>query len=405
MKKGTPHKIYGDEFNPLDYWAVLARHKRLIGLIVGAAFVISVAVSLLLPNIYSSTASILPPQQDNSLSPGIMSRLPDGMGGIVSGFLGIESPAELWVGILKSRTVKDAVIAKLNLKELYKAKTIEDARRDLDKRLSIMKSKEGIISITVEDKDPEMVPRITNAFVEELDMVNKGVVMTSGKRMRVFIEERLNEVKKELAKGEEAIKAFQEKNRAVRLDVQSEAIIEAIGSMKGLLMAKEVELKTLLSYATANHPHVEILKAEVAGLEGRLKELEEGKKENINPHQKDIFIPTVRMPAISLQYARLLRDVKVQETLYELLTQQYEMARIQEAMDSPTVQVLDAARVPDRKSKPRRALIVELATFAAVFFAVFMAFFLEYIQDLRAREAWKKEKNKAETGQKRISGV
>ncbi|WDT80235.1 MAG: hypothetical protein MPW14_00015 [Candidatus Manganitrophus sp.] len=161
------------------------------------------------------------------------------------------------------------------------------------KGLGLQKSKEDIISITVEDKDPQRAALIASAFVEELDKVNKGVVMTSGGRMRTFVEKRLEEGKVELARIEEAVKTFQEKNGAVKLDDQSKAIIDAIGRVKGQLMAKEVELQTFLSYATSNNPQAEILKAQVDELRGSLRELEEGKKGN-SPESRSLFIPTTK---------------------------------------------------------------------------------------------------------------
>lgn len=368
-----------NEINLLDCWRVLVKRKRLIGFIVGGAFAMSILISLLLPKIYASTTSILPPQQESSVGMAGMaaSQLAGGLGGLAGGFLGLKSPADLWVGILKSQTVRDAIIDRFDLMKLYKAKTVEDARNALDGMVKINKSKEDIISITVEEKDPQRAALLASAFVEELDKVNKSVVMSAGGRMRSFVEKRLNEQKVELAKIEEGVKGFQEKNGALKLDDQSKAIIDAMGRVKGQLMAKEVELQTLLSFATPNNPQAELLKSQVEELRGSLRELEEGKSgEPIS--SKSIFIPTTKIPDLALQYARLLRDAKVQETLYGLLTQQYEMARIQEAKDSPTVQVLDVAKVPGKKAKPKRSLIVILSTLSATIFAVFASFFAEF---------------------------
>jgi len=369
-----------NEINLLNYWQVLVKRKRLIGFIVGGAFLTSIIISFLLPKIYVSTASILPPQQESSIGGGMSaSQLAGGLGGLAGGFLGIKSPADLWVGILKSQTVRDAIINRFDLMKAFNSKSIEDARRDINEMVKVTKSKEDIISITVEDKDPQRAALIANAFVEELDKVNKSVVMSAGGRMRSFVEKRLAEGKVELEKIEDAVKAFQEKNGAVKLDDQSKAIIEAIGRIKGQLMAKEVELQTFLSYATPNNPQAEILKAQVEELRESLRELEEGKKGD-HPQSKGIFIPTAKMPDLVLQYARLLRDMKVQETLYGLLTQQYEIARIQEAKDSPTVQVLDVAQVPEKNVKPKRMLIITLFTFTTTFFAIFLAFLVESLK-------------------------
>jgi uncharacterized protein involved in exopolysaccharide biosynthesis len=367
------------EINVIDLWRILVKRKKLIGLIVGAAAITSVVVSLLLPKIYAATTSILPPQQESSMGmPGIAaSQFAGGIGGLAGGFLGLKSPADLWVGILKSQTVRDGIISRFDLMNTLKASTIEEARAALSEMAVITKSKEDIISITVEDKNPEQAARLANAFVEELDKVNKRVVMSAGGRMRIFVEKRLTDGKAELAKLEEAVKAFQEKNGAVKLDDQSKAIIETIGKVKGQLMAKEVELQTFLSYATPNNPQAEILKSQIEELRGGMQELEEGKIGDRRA-SKGLFIPTAKMPHLALQYARLLRDMKVHETLDTLLTQQYEMSRIQEAKDSPTVQVLDLAKAPESRTKPKRTQIVILSVFSAAFIAAFLAFFIEF---------------------------
>jgi len=369
-----------DEINLLDYWRVIVKRKVLIGGIVCIAIIASVIYSLTLPAIYASTASIFPPQQEGSMTSGIMSQLGGGLGGLTGSFLGISTPIDTWLAILKSETIRDAIIHRFNLMNAFEAKTMEGARNSLGGMVKIAKSKEGFISITVEDKDPKRAALLANAFVEELDKINNGIMTTSGRRMRVFVEQRLKEAKIELAKGEESIKEFQEKNRAVKIDDQSRIVIDAIGGVKGQLMAKEVELQTLLSYATPFNPQAEILKTQVEELKEKLRELEEGKGKPHNTATKDIFIPTAKMPDLALQYARLLRDIKVQQTLYELLTQQYEIARIQEAKDTPTVQVLDVAKVPETMAKSNKRKIVMLSTMTAMFLGIFLSFFMEYIE-------------------------
>ncbi len=377
-----------DTINLLDYWRVLVRYRRLIVLTTGAAFVLSVIVSLLLPRIYAATSSILPPAKETLFDSGILSRFAASSGGLAADFLGqgVGTNA-LWVGILKSQTVRDAVIDRFDLKELYGAKTIEDARQALDRVVTIDKSpREGIVSVTVEDRDRKRAADMANAFMEELDKINREVVSTSGKRTRVFVEGRLVEAKGEQATIEEAVKVFQEEHQAVQLDKQATEIIEAIGTVKGQLMAKQVELQTFLSYATRTNPRAEILQTEVSELKQRLKELEEGIPEADNPSSGGIFIPTANIPALAMEYTGLLRDAKMQETLIELLTLQYEMARIQEAKDSPTIQVLDVAKPPEKKIRPKRAVIVLGSTFLAATVVIFIAFLLTYIERVRMQD-------------------
>lgn len=387
-----------DEINLLEYWGVLVKRKKLIGCIVGVCFAASIVLAFILPKKYVSTTSIMPPQEDSSMASAMMGSLPGGLGSLAGGFLGMKSPADLWVGILSSQSVRDAIIERFKLKEFYgqgiipamKAKlfdstiSIEDTRKKLDKAIEIAKSDSEIISISVEDADPEKAAQMANAFVEELDKVNQAVVVTGGKRSRMFLEKRLVIAKADLAEAEDRLKAFQEKNKAIKLDDQARVIIESIGVVKGQLIAKEVEYETLLSYASRTNPQAELLKTQVDELKRKLVELEEGSKAGAgSPVHEDIFIPTSRLPDISLQFARLFRDAKVQQTLFELLTQQYELSRLQEAKDSPVVQVLDAAKVPEEEAKPKKPLIVLAATFTSVFLAVMLAFFKEYVEKIK----------------------
>lgn len=363
-----------DEISLNELWKAVKSRKRLIFVITSAALILSAIVSLLLPGYYAATASIMPPQHED-VGGGLASSLGGGLGMLAGGFLGSSSQADLWTGILKSSSVNGAVIERFRLKELYGKETLDETLKTLAKRVEIDKTKEDIVKVTVEDTDPKLAADMANAFIDELDRVNKSAVMTSGQRMRAFVEKRLIETKADLAQIEESLKAFQKTNNAVKLDDQSKAIIEAIGSVKGTLMAKEVEFETLKSYAAPTNPRVQLLNSEINGLKEKLRELEQGRTAYGN---RDIFIPTDRIPELSLQYAKLLRDAKVRETLFELLTQQFELARIQEAKDSPTIQVLDSAKPPEVKSRPRRALVVFLSTISGFLISIFLALFLEY---------------------------
>lgn len=373
------------EINLLDCWRVLVKRRLMIGILIGGTIVTSLLVTLFLPKWYATTTQILPPQSEGGLD--MISRLPSEISGLTGGFLGVKSTGDLWVGILNSQRILDSVIERFGLRERYGVSTIEDARMGLKRVVRIDKAKKGeIISITVEEKDPKMAADIANAFVEELDRVNRSLAMTAGQRTRTFVETRLREAKEALNRTEEEVRSFQDRNGAVKLDDQSKAIIQAIGAVKGQLMAKEVELQTFLSFATLNNPQAELLKSEIEGLRERLNELEEGKNPSGGPSPKDIFIPTTRIPSLSLQYVRLLREAKIQETLYGLLTQQYEMARIQEAKDSPTIQALDIAKVPEKRSWPKRGVIVLLSMVSAIPLSILTAFLLEYLERIKAEE-------------------
>lgn len=370
---------YEYEINLLEYWRMLARKRKFIGIFTAVAFVLAVIASLLIPKTYLSKTSIMPPSESSPLMASLAAGGPAGLGGFAGSLLGVQTPSDLWLGILRSQSVRDAVIERFKLKELYGKETIEDTREALDGFVAIEKSKEEIISVSVEDTDPQRSAQMSNAFIEELDRINREVATSSGRRARVFLEIRLNEAKTELAGAENDLRDFMKKNRAVNIDEQSKALVEASGVLMGQLMAKKVGLQTLLSYSTPSNPQVQLLQSEVDELESQLNRLETGSSAGDNV----MLIPAARIPDLSLMYVRLLRNVKFQQTLFELLTQQYEMARIQEMKDSPTVQVLDIAKVPEKKYKPKRSLIVLGATMSAFICAVLWVFAREYASRAR----------------------
>lgn len=350
------------ELDIYHYIKVLGGRKKAILLVSVLFFFASLALAFLLPNIYVANTSILPPVNEGSGN--FDSQVP-GVGALAGGLLMSKSPVGIWMGILESDMIADRVIGRFKLMESFEAETIDDARERFRKMAEVEKTKEDIILISVSDTDPERAAEIANAMAEELDKVNKDLAMTSGKRTRLFIEGRLKEAKDELQRTEEEVKSFQEENRAVKIDEQSRSVIEAIGAVRGQLVAKDVELQTLLSYASPSNYQAEILKTEVDELRKKIREMEEGERGG----NRNILIPTAQLPDLALRYARVLRDLKVQETVYGLLTQQYEMAKIQEAKDTPTIQVLDFAKPPERHLKPARGLIVAFSTLAAAFMA------------------------------------
>jgi len=373
--KGLFEMIGSDEINLLEYFSVLSKRKRFIGALTVGVFVLSIVGSLLLPDRFAATARVMQGAQDNSMKVSMMAALPYGLGSAAGGLFG-KSSTDAWVGILESNSVRDGIIKRFGLREAYGKDTIEDTRKELGGNISVVNTKEDVVVITVEDEDPKKAAAMANAFVEELDRINRDAVMTSGKSTRLFVEKRLVETKGELTRIEDGIRAFQMANKALKLDDQSAAIIESFGDLRGRLAAKEVELQVLRSYATDSNPQVQTIRAEIGGLRRQLTDAQEGTL-------RDIFIPTNRIPDLSLQYARLLRDAKVQETLFELLTQQYELARIKEAKDSPTIQVLDLATVPEKKSGPKRGLIVALATLSALVLTSIWAFIAEYLAGMK----------------------
>jgi len=376
-----------DEINLLDYLLVLVKHKKMILLTTLAAFVLACGATLLMPNIYTATAKILPPSEGK----GGLSAMLGGMGDLaaLAGISAGGGSGDLYVAMLQSRTVSDAIIGRFDLMQVYEQEFRTLAYEALNKHVSVsLGKKDGIISVSVDDEDPERAAAMANAYVDELKKLNIELNLSNAGRERLFLERRLAVVKSDLVLAEENLRQFQEQNKAIRIDAQASAIIEAIAQLKAELAGKEVQLGVLLSYQTEQNPDVKALREGVAQIKDQIRRLEQ------SPSGKevtgDVFITTADVPALGVQYARLLRDFKVQETLFELLTKQYEVAKISEAKNTSTIQVLDEAFVPDKKSKPKRSLIVLMVTFVAGFMSVILAFILEYGQRMSEedRQRW-----------------
>ncbi len=374
-----------DEINLLEYLLVIVKHKKMIFLTCLVTFILTCGITLLMPNIYTSTARILPPQNDKG---GLSSML--GSVSNIAALAGLSvgsGSGELYVGMLKSRSIADVIIDKFDLMKIYDQKYRVETYKILNDAVNFSVGKDdGIITVTAEDEDPKRAADIANTYIEELKKLNIKINLNNAGRERLFLEERLAVVQNDLSKAEDALKDFQEKNKAIRIDAQASAIIDAFATLKGVLASKEVELGVLRSSQTDQNPQVKALREEITQIREQISQLEQSHDGKTS--SADIFLATSEVPELGIQYARLLRDLKVQETLYELVTKQYEMAKISEAKNTSTIQVLDAAMVPDKKSKPRRSIIVLAATFAMGFFALIFAFIREYGQRMNKEDSF-----------------
>jgi len=364
-----------EEINPLYYLVVILKHKKLIGGITFLSALGAVVVSLILPPIYRAEARILPPQTGSSSMAAQMLREIGAMAGPFAGLLGIENIKDVYAGMLKSRTMYDWIIEDFDLMELYGAKVREDARARLDDALSVQVGKDGIISIAVEDKDPKRAADMANAFVARLKEWSGELALTEAQRKKVFLEEQFNRVKENLAKAENDLQEFQEKTGVVMLNQQGSALIGSIAQLRAQIAAKEVELEVMRTYATAGNPDRQRLEEELKGMKEQLSKLEASSADNPGS-----LVPTGKMAEVSTEYLRKSRELRYEETLYDLIAKQYEMARVEEASDPPIVQELDKALPPNKRAKPNRKLIVVVATFGSFFFALLAAFLMEYIE-------------------------
>jgi tyrosine-protein kinase Etk/Wzc len=368
-----------DEISLLDLAIVLAKHKRLILGLPLAAAIVAAIISLLMTPIYTGTAKLLPPQQSQSTAAAVLSQL-GALSGLAGGAIpGIKNPNDIYVAMLKSRTVADNLINRFKLQELYEAQYLVDARKALANVSTIMSGKDGVIAIDVEDKDPKRAAVLANAYVEELERLTKVLAVSEASQRRLFFENQLKTTKDGLAEAEVALQRTQEQTGLIKLDDQGKAIIEAVAMIRARIAATEVQLRVMRSFATDKNSEVMRSEQELGGLRAQLAKLE-----RTNPvGQGDIFVPTGKVPEVGLEYVRKLREVKYHETLFELLAKQYELARIDEAKDAFLIQVLDKAVEPERRTRPKRTLMVILSALVAGFLAVLWAFLKEGIDRLR----------------------
>jgi uncharacterized protein involved in exopolysaccharide biosynthesis len=364
-----------EEVSILDVLIVLAKHKRLIAIVTSSGALLSVIVSLLLPNIYTGTARVLPPQQAQSNAALLLGQL-GGIAALAGGSLGIKNPSDLYVGMLKSRTVADSVIERFNLKGLYGKDTMVETRKVLSENTTITSGKEGLITIDVEDEDPTLAAEIANAYVEELDKLTQSLAVTEAAQRRLFFERQLHQAKEDLSAAEIALKKTQETTGLIKLDDQGKAIIEAVAALRAQISAKEVEVRSLRTFATEQNPDYVRIQSQLAALRSELAKLERAQISGGG----DILLPTGKVPEAGLEYVRKFRDVKYSETLFELLAKNFEVAKIDEAKEAAIIQIVDRAVVPDRKSKPRRGVIAIVATVLAALLSCICAFIREAAQ-------------------------
>lgn len=358
--------VADDEIDLLDLLIVLAKRKRLIAAVTLGAAVLALIVSLLLPNRYTATTKILPPQQSQSASSMLLNQLAGGgmgpLAALAGSSLGLKNPSDIYIGILKSRSIQDALIQQFNLMSAYRDKRLSDTRKDLSGYSDIIAEKEGLISISVEDKDPKRAAAMANAYVDEMRKVTQHLAISEASQRRLFFEQQVQQAKEDLSNAEVALKETEQKTGMIQLDSQAKAIIEAIGNLRAQVAAKEVQLQAMQSFATEQNPQRILVEQQLVGLRAQLRKLEG----ETGGGDGDPIVSTGKIPSAGLEYVRKYRDVKYYETIFELLAKQYEAAKIDESREAAVIQVLDPATEPDRKSSPKRLLIIALCAICGV---------------------------------------
>jgi tyrosine-protein kinase Etk/Wzc len=369
-----------DEIDLLDLLIALARRKHLIvGVTLGSALLAAI-ISFLVPNRYTATTKVLPPQQAQSSAAVLMTQLAgSGLGplaAVAGKDLGLKSPNDIYIGMLKSRTVEDALIAQFDLSRAYREKKMSDTRKELEKASDIVSSKEGLIEVSVEDKSPRRAAALANSYVDQLRKLTQRLAVTEASQRRLFFEQQVEQAKGELAIAELALKNTEQKTGMIHLDAQARAIIEAVGTLRAQIAAREVELQGIRSFATDQNPDVILQKREVAAWREQLASLEKHQVAS----DGDPIVATDKMPATLLEYKGRFREAKYRETIFELMAKQFEAAKLDEAKEAAIIQVVDPAVEPDKKSSPKRLLIGVVGLFVGFLSSVFYSVFQEAIR-------------------------
>lgn len=354
----------------------LWRQRRAIFRWTLTGMILSALLAFLVPKRFESTTRLMPPDQMNAgmtaLAAAAASRAGSALGnlgGMGADLLGVKSSGALFVGIVQSRTVQDDLIEKFHLQHVYGDRYVQDARKDLDKNTDVSEDrKSGIITLRVTDKDPKRAAGIAQEYVTELNRVVTLLNTSSAHRERVFLEERLVQVKQDLESAEKEFSEFASKNTVIDVPSQGKAMIEAAAALEGQWIAAQTELESWRQIYADNNVRVRATQARVEELRRQLDKLGGKYDSAAAPGGQDsqTMYPSIRkLPLLGVNYADLYRKTKIQEAIYETLTQEFELAKVQEAKETPSVKVLDPPDVPEKKSFPPRLLVILFGTAVA----------------------------------------
>jgi uncharacterized protein involved in exopolysaccharide biosynthesis len=344
-----------DEISLLDLLQVVADNLRLLVLGPLVAGLLALGYSFTITPTYTATTKFMPPQQQQSAAASMLASL-GALGGL-AGAAGIKSPADQYVAFLKSNSVQDALIDRFKLMDRLETKFREDARNALGGSVQIASGKDGLISIDASDKDPAFAAQLANAYVEELGRLLNRLALTEAQQRRLFFEKQLANAKDNLVKAEQALKASGVNSSAIK--ATPGAAVESMARLKAGITAQEIKLGSMRGYLTESAPDFKQAQTELAAMRIQVARAEKEEPAR-NGGDSD--------------YIARYRDFKYHETLFELFAKQYEVARIDESREGAVIQVLDVAQPPERKSKPKRAQMTVMTTFASGFTLLLMIF-------------------------------
>jgi len=352
-----------------DAFAFLMHHRKKFLLAGTISTLLGYGFSFTLPVIYTATAQTLPPQQQQSGLSSMLSQLPISMSG--NGL--IKDQPQLYIGLFKTTVITNRIISLFNLKTHYKRGTLSDTRDALLASVRFTAGKDTIIKIEVDDQNPSLAAQIANAYPEELNKFLQSLTISEASQKRKFFEAQLQQSKQQLTQAEIHFKELQEQSGILRLEEQGHAALAETSALRAQIASKEVEIQALKISATDASPAVKYLQAELDALHQQLNQLEN------NSNKKDVpsDVNLNKLPLKGMEYIRRYRDLKFQETMYELMIKQYELARIEEARTTQTVQLIDPALIPEKRSRPKRSQVA----LTSGIFGLFLTFIFTFIRN------------------------
>jgi uncharacterized protein involved in exopolysaccharide biosynthesis len=363
------------EVSLLDLLVLLVARKRFVLRFVLSTALLAIVVSFLLPVRYEAKVVLLPPAQDSSIGSALLGQMGNmgGLGALASLASGsiLKNPADMYVSLLTSRTVEDATIQRFGLMAEYHTKLMSDTRKAFERRTTVTAgSKDGLIRITLEDGDPKRAAELANGYVDEFRKLSASLAITEAARRRLFFEGQLQQAKDNLTVAEEAMRKTQQSTGVLQIDSQARSLIESAAILRAQVVAKQVQIQSMRSFAAEDNPDLILAKQELSALQTQLEQLAGSQ----NDGGSDINLSKGRVTGAGLEYLRRYRDLKYNETVFELLAKEFEVAKLDEAREGSIIQVVDAAVPPDIKSSPHRTLIVIAVTILGFLVAAFWVF-------------------------------
>ncbi len=373
------------KFNIYDLLHLVVKYRKLFIVNFLVVAILSSTVALILPVFYTATTVILPPAGSGMSLP---SFLPKNLVGMASNF-GLETQSEgIYYSILASRTLKERLIERFDLRNVYEMSDedyVEDVLDAFDTHMTITTREDDAIAISFEDQEPERAQALTNSCTAEMDRIYRELTSEVAHNNRVFIERRLNDATDSLKAIQEVLAELQETTGAISLPEQLQAMITSVAELKAEQIANDIQLEVMRQSMSPTHPMIAQLSATSREMNAKYEDL-------ISGRESELFINLKDVPQLGRQFADLYREITIQGSLIEFLYPQYESAKIQEQKDTGTIQVIDPAKLPERKTRPVRKFIVLFACLASIIVTLALILFVEYWRDLPQKNSddWEK---------------